>query len=114
MLKAIIAAYRKHSMYRETYNELSRLSNKELYDLGIDRSEIERVSYETTYGTDKKNQVNFFSTFLKSKTEKNRIEEYLAGSANLVDLENRLKDIDRGLAPWQVKCKNINQAWSMS
>lgn len=114
MLKAMIAAYRKHAMYRETYNELSRLSTKELYDLGIDRSEIERVSYETTYGTVEKNRVSFFSKLLKAKTEKNRIEEYLADSANLVDLENRLKDVDRGLAPWQVKYKNINQGWSMS
>ena len=40
MLKAIIAAYKNHSTYRATYNELSRLSNKELYDIGIVNDEI--------------------------------------------------------------------------
>lgn len=90
-------------MYRQTYNELSRLSNRELYDLGIDRSEIEIVARETTYGNEEvKINFNFFDIF-KTKTEKDVIEEYLANSANAVDLENRLRNIDRGLAPWQLR-----------
>lgn len=111
MLKAITSAYIKHATYRNTLNELSRLSNKELYDLGIDRSDIEKVARDSAYGTVENNQINFFSKFFKAKTEKNRIEEYLADSANLIDLENRLKNIDRGLAPWQIRGKSFAQGW---
>lgn len=95
-----------------TYKELSKLTNKELYDLGIDRSEIERVSREATYGEEVKVEFNFFKNFFKAKTEKDKIEEYLAESINVVDLENRLRNIDRGLAPWQVKARFFSQGWA--
>ena len=36
--------YRNWRRYRETVNELSRLSNRELTDLGITRAEIENVA----------------------------------------------------------------------
>ena len=39
-----IAAYR---MYRRTYNELSALTNGELADLGLHRSELRRVALES-------------------------------------------------------------------
>lgn len=115
MLKAILAAYREHCLYKTTYNELSRLSNRELYDLGIDRSEIEIVARGVTYGpvVDKKPKVNLYSTLFKTNTEKNRIDEYLADSSDLVDLENRIKNVDRGLAPWQTRNKTFAQGWTV-
>jgi uncharacterized protein YjiS (DUF1127 family) len=49
------ATYQRHlkrRMYRATLTELSNLSNRDLNDLGIARSSIRRVAYETAYGTD--------------------------------------------------------------
>jgi uncharacterized protein YjiS (DUF1127 family) len=40
----MIRNYRNWRRYRETVKELSRLSNRELADLGITRSEIEAVA----------------------------------------------------------------------
>jgi len=40
----ILRNYRNWRRYRETVNELSRLSNRELNDLGITRSEIAAVA----------------------------------------------------------------------
>ncbi len=40
----ILRNYRNWRRYRETVNELSRLSNRELSDLGITRSDIEAVA----------------------------------------------------------------------
>ncbi len=40
----IIREYRNWRRYRETINELSRLSNRELNDLGISRGEIPFVA----------------------------------------------------------------------
>ncbi|BCP55046.1 hypothetical protein K32_36630 [Kaistia sp. 32K] len=40
----ILASYKTWRKFRETYNELSRLNNRELADLGIHRGEIERVA----------------------------------------------------------------------
>ncbi|MBB5754655.1 uncharacterized protein YjiS (DUF1127 family) [Prosthecomicrobium pneumaticum] len=36
--------------YRETYNELTRLSNRELADLGIARADIHSVAKRATAG----------------------------------------------------------------
>ena len=113
MLKAIIAAYKKHSIYKTTYNELSRLSDKELYDLGIDRSEIEIVARGVTYGEVETKKVEVFPKLFRTNTEKNRINEYLADSSDLVDLENRIKNVDRGLAPWQLRNKTYLQGWAL-
>lgn len=44
MAMNIIASYKNWRKFRETYNELSRLSTRELADLGIHRGEIERVA----------------------------------------------------------------------
>ncbi|WP_425402193.1 DUF1127 domain-containing protein [Kaistia granuli] len=44
MAMNIIASYKNWRKFRETYNELSRLSSRELADLGIHRGEIERVA----------------------------------------------------------------------
>ena len=40
----MIRNYRNWRRYRETVNELSRLSNRELNDLGITRSDIATVA----------------------------------------------------------------------
>jgi len=40
----LIRSYRNWRRYRETVSELSRLSNRELSDLGISRSEIPYVA----------------------------------------------------------------------
>ncbi|MEM7471356.1 MAG: DUF1127 domain-containing protein [Pseudomonadota bacterium] len=36
-------------VYRTTRDELKNLSNRELADLGIHRSEIKRIAYEAAY-----------------------------------------------------------------
>ena len=41
---SLIGNYRNWRRYRETVNELSRLSNRELTDLGISRSDIPFVA----------------------------------------------------------------------
>jgi uncharacterized protein YjiS (DUF1127 family) len=40
----IVRNYRNWRRYRDTVNELSRLSNRELADLGINRGEIQSVA----------------------------------------------------------------------
>jgi uncharacterized protein YjiS (DUF1127 family) len=40
----LVRNYRNWRRYRETVSELSRLSNRELNDLGIHRGEIEAVA----------------------------------------------------------------------
>lgn len=45
----LLAKLRAWLRYRETISELSRLSDRELYDLGIDRSEIETVARMHSY-----------------------------------------------------------------
>lgn len=45
-----VEAYTSWRAYRRTFAELSELSNYELNDLGINRSELTRVAYEATYG----------------------------------------------------------------
>jgi uncharacterized protein YjiS (DUF1127 family) len=40
--------YKQHRLYRETLDGLSALSNRELTDLGLNRSELRRVSWDAT------------------------------------------------------------------
>ncbi len=42
------AARRK--VYRATYHELARLSDRDLADVGIHRADIGRLAWETAYG----------------------------------------------------------------
>jgi uncharacterized protein YjiS (DUF1127 family) len=113
MLKAIFIAYKRHAAYRATFKELNGLSNKELHDLGIDRSQVEQFASDAAYGKEPKTEFNLFKNMFKVKTEKDKIEEYLSASVNRIDLENRLKDIDRGLAPWQIRAKSFAQGWAL-
>lgn len=47
MLDTITHKYRSWKKYRETYDELAKLSNRELHDLGIGRADIEFVARRT-------------------------------------------------------------------
>jgi uncharacterized protein YjiS (DUF1127 family) len=44
MSNRIVNTYRAWRKYRETYNELMRLSSRDLADLGISRSEIPEIA----------------------------------------------------------------------
>jgi uncharacterized protein YjiS (DUF1127 family) len=112
MIKAMISAYRKHATYRSTYKELSKLSDHELDDLGIGRYMIETVAKEAAYGKEKTSNFNLFKLLFEGKTEKDVINEYLSESANTIDLENRLRNVERGLAPWQIRARNFSQGWA--
>ncbi|WP_299140365.1 DUF1127 domain-containing protein [uncultured Tateyamaria sp.] len=48
------AAAERHAtrrVYRTTLDELNTLTNRELADLGMHRSELKRVAWESAYGT---------------------------------------------------------------
>jgi uncharacterized protein YjiS (DUF1127 family) len=112
MFQSLIKAYRKNSLYRSTYNALYSLTNHELKDLGLHRSMLESVAREAAYGKEEPFKYNFSSKFFKAKTEKDKIADYLAESADTIDLENRIKNVDRGLAPWQIQAKHFAQGWA--
>ena len=40
----------KNRAYRETYNELVQMSDRELRDIGLNRSMIHSVAYEVAFG----------------------------------------------------------------
>lgn len=44
--RAIGESYRKNKVSRQTYKELNRLSDRELNDIGISRSDIRAVAYD--------------------------------------------------------------------
>ncbi|CAN5239728.1 DUF1127 domain-containing protein [soil metagenome] len=44
MANPIVSRYRAWRKYRETYNELSRLSTRDLADLGITVADIPRIA----------------------------------------------------------------------
>ena len=47
MTNRLVTSYRKWRRYRETYNELMRLTNRDLADLGISRVDIPRIARQT-------------------------------------------------------------------
>lgn len=52
---AINSASQKHKerqIYRHTMSELQSLSNRELADLGINRSELKRIAWASATGSD--------------------------------------------------------------
>ena len=54
---------------------------------------------------------SYFKTLFNKKTEKDIIDAYLADSVDLVDLENRIRKIDRNEAPWQIKANQSFAGW---
>ncbi len=46
LIEAAKIRFARHRMYRQTVNELSGLSNRELADLGLHRSMIRRVAMQ--------------------------------------------------------------------
>ncbi len=47
-MNRLVASYRSWRKYRETYNELIRLSPRELQDLGIARVDIPAIARKTS------------------------------------------------------------------
>lgn len=50
MIGTIASRLRQHNQYRRTVNELSRLTDRELGDLGIGRSDIRSVARANVNG----------------------------------------------------------------
>ncbi|WP_424831100.1 DUF1127 domain-containing protein [Ruegeria sp.] len=48
LIEAVKIRFVRHRVYRQTVNELSALSNRELADLGLHRSMIRRVAMQAT------------------------------------------------------------------
>lgn len=46
-MRRAVEELRKHSAYRATYNELHKLSDKELQDIGINRGMIHSIALES-------------------------------------------------------------------
>ncbi len=55
------------------------------------------------------NWLNKFFSKNSSKVswQQRQVEQYLSESIDLADVERRQKEIERGLAPWQIK-QNLN------
>lgn len=49
MIAAWKQSYAEYRVYRKTLSELQALTDRELADLGLSRSEIRRVSYHAAY-----------------------------------------------------------------
>ena len=47
MTNRLVTTYRNWRKYRETYNELMRLSSRELQDLGINRTDIPSIARQS-------------------------------------------------------------------
>ena len=54
---------------------------------------------------------NMFKDVLGTRSEKQFVEEYLADSISLEDLERRQRSISRGEAPWQVRANQNLKGW---
>lgn len=54
---------------------------------------------------------NMFRDLLNTRTEKQMMEEYLADSISLEDLERRQRSISRGEAPWQQRANQNLKGW---
>ncbi len=50
MLRDFGAELVRRRVYRTTLSELTNLSNRELADLGMHRSELRRIAHEAAYG----------------------------------------------------------------
>jgi hypothetical protein len=60
-----------------------------------------------------RSQVVFnFKNWFKTVNEQDLVEQYLADSASLADVERRQRLISRGEAPWQISAKQRLGSWS--
>ena len=50
MIEAARARFAQYRVYRKTLSELGELSNRELADLGLNRSMLKRIALEAAYG----------------------------------------------------------------
>jgi len=50
MIQRLLQWLKSRRTFNKTYRELSRLTNHELRDIGVDRTMITRISLETAYG----------------------------------------------------------------
>ena len=48
-VKGVAARYAQHRLERQTFRELSALSDRELDDLGLNRSMLHAVAFEATH-----------------------------------------------------------------
>lgn len=49
--------------------------------------------------------INYIKKFFNT-THKSKMEQYLEESVDMVDLENRIRQLDRGQAPFQIYERN--------
>ena len=49
----LIKSYHQYRIYKNTVNELSKLSDRELYDIGLSRGEIYDLANQSAYGVSK-------------------------------------------------------------
>ncbi|SFT81960.1 DUF1127 domain-containing protein [Sedimentitalea nanhaiensis] len=49
LLQTVKERFIRHRLFRQTVDELSGLSNRQLADLGMNRSMIRRVAYQAAY-----------------------------------------------------------------
>lgn len=49
MLRSIYSNWGDYKLYRDTIDQLLSLSDRELSDLGLHRSEVKRVAHESVY-----------------------------------------------------------------
>ena len=50
LAEAVWARFSRYRLYRQTLNELSELTRRELADLGLNRSMLQNVAYKAAYG----------------------------------------------------------------
>ena len=48
-VEVLMNRFSRYKMYRRTLNELSALSDRELADLGLNRSGLRRMAYQAAY-----------------------------------------------------------------
>jgi uncharacterized protein YjiS (DUF1127 family) len=48
--EALATRIRQRRLYRETFNSLNALTNRELNDLGLNRGDLHRVSWDSSRG----------------------------------------------------------------
>lgn len=48
-VETLVTRYKQYRMYRETFDGLNALTDRELRDLGLSRSELRSVAQESAY-----------------------------------------------------------------